>query len=189
MCPELASEYLVWRYCINGSALFLITTKRLDPPWKTLSGPHIALPSIDAGLSRSRSEKLRPTGDGRLHIVVFRKAETMSQPSVCDEWIFVVASENPDGRNHIEVFNFSSCSHSEVYIIPPCQPASWASGTDLPIPSGWLRSAGVIGSGLALFERSEFSQTPISPSTARKPAGPTQQGRQVCTACPADPQG
>ena len=38
----------------------------------------------------------------------------------------------------------------------------------------------MIGSGLALFERSEFSQTPISPSTARKPEGPTQQGRQVC---------
>ena len=44
----------------------------------------------------------------------------------------------------------------------------------------------MIGSGLAQFERSEFSQTPISPSTARKPERPTQQDRKICTDCPAD---
>ena len=39
------------------------------------------------------------------------------------------------------------------------------------------RSAGISGSGLALFERSEFSQTPLSPSTAGCP-GAQRRGRR-----------
>ena len=64
-------------------------------------------------------------------------------------------------------------------------PGSRASGAGWAIPFARLRSAGPGGSGLALFERSEFSETPPGASTARQPEGPTQQGRPACTACPA----
>ena len=62
-------------------------------------------------------------------------------------------------------------------------PGSRASGAGWAIPFARLRSAGPGGSGLALFERSEFSETPPGASTARQPEGPTQQGRPACTAC------
>ncbi len=47
--------------------------------------------------------------------------------------------------------------------------SQWVAGCPLPRRDEEASSAGLGGSGLALFERSEFSQTPPGPSNAAYP--------------------
>ena len=73
---------------------------------------------------------------------------------------------------------FARPGGDEALCARPWEPSA-ATARDHPVEAG-PRSAGFGGSGIALFERSEFSETPLNPSTAGCPersAGTQTAGR------------